>query len=169
MTVSHYSFWLIPQEPELSTYQGLINQLADRFGTVPFCPHVTLYSGPAEVGTALPSVPPIVLDVVKPAHTAHFAKTLYIQLALSSALEQLVERLVAFLPKVQPPPLDPHLSLLYHRLEPAAQVQLSDTLVLPSSVIRFNQIQVIAAPKNFETQAHVASLRCVRRQLLTPP
>ena len=170
MTVSHYSFWLVPQEPELSAYQGLINQLADRFGTVPFCPHITLYSGPADLGTALPPAPPIELDVVKLAHTAHFAKTLYIQLALSSALEQLVERLVAtFLPKVQPPPLDPHLSLLYHRLEPAPQHRLSDTLVLPGSVIRFNQIQVIAAPENFETQAHVASLRCVHRQLLTTP
>ncbi|MEM9979294.1 MAG: hypothetical protein AAF808_16820, partial [Cyanobacteria bacterium P01_D01_bin.2] len=89
---------------------------------------------------------------------------------LSSALEELVERLVAtFLPKGQPPSLDPHLSLLYHWLEPATQHRLSDTLVLPGSAIRFNQIQVIAAPENFETQAHVASLRCVHRQLLTTP
>ena len=110
----------------------------------------------------------MVLEVVKLNHEDRFSKTLYVQLKQTPWLTELVNRLVTALPHVQPPILDPHLSLLYHRLEPTTQQTLTASITLPRPTIQFNQVQVIAAPQNFETQAHVASLRCVHRQLLTP-
>ena len=175
MPVSHYSFWLVPQEPDLTYVQGLISTLAERFGTVPFCPHVTLYSGPLPsevdvktIGAALSSEYSVELEVLALNHDSRFSKTLYIQLKQTPRLSQLVDRLVAAIPNAQRPILDPHVSLLYHRLDGGTKQALMSTIVLPRATLRFNQVQAVAAPQNFETQAHVASLRCVHSQLLSP-
>lgn len=173
MSPSYYSFWLVPQEPDLKYFQDLINTLAKRFNTVPFCPHVTLYSGPfpatvdvRQVCAALP-MSTIELEIVNLAYEARFSKTLYVQLQLLPTITQLVNCLIATIPNARPSVLAPHISLLYHRLEVVAQQELAATITLPRPMVRFNQIQAIAAPENFETQEHVASLRCVHRQLMT--
>ena len=167
MAVSYYSFWLVPQEPDLTYFQGVINTWAKRFGTVPFCPHVTLYSGSAPALTQLPSVAPIELAIDTIQWESRFSKTLYVQLVSSPPLGQLVNQLVAAIPEAQPPALDPHLSLLYHHLVPDIQQAMAETISLPRATVRFDQIQAVIAPSTFETQAHVASLRCTHRQLLT--
>lgn len=170
MSASYYSFWLVPQEPDLTYFQGVINTLAKRFGTVPFCPHVTLYSGSApSVLTRLPLMAPIELEVDTIQWESRFSKTLYVQLVSSPPLAQLVNQLVAAIPNAQPPALAPHVSLLYHHLEPAAQQAMAETISLPRATVRFDQVQTVDAPSTFETQAHVASLRCAHRQLLTAP
>ena len=174
MAISYYSFWLVPQEPDLTYFRDTINALAKRFGTVPFSPHVTLYSGAVpssiNIGTLLasdlPAVEPLELHVVNLRHESRFSKTFYVQLVPSPLLIQLVDSLVAAIPNAQPPILDPHVSLLYHNLDPDTKQTLVDTITLPRSTIRFDQVQAIAAPQNFETQAHVSSLRCVHRQWL---
>lgn len=174
MATSYYSFWLVPQEPDLAYFQSIINTLAARFNTVPFCPHVTLYSGPLPVSTSVEQVcaelsvaEPMVLNVDRLSHESRFSKTLYVQLNQSPLLVQLVNRLVEAIPDGQLPLIDPHLSLLYHPLDAADKQALMETIVLPRSSIRFDQIQVISTPENFETQNHVASLRCVSSQLLS--
>lgn len=174
MSDVHYSFWLIPQEPDLTDLQTIIQTLASRFGTIPFCPHVTIYSGPVnsevdikQVSASLTPMDPIELGIIRLAHETRFSKTLYVQLQSSPLLTQLVEQLVATLPNAQRPA--PHISLLYHRLAAVTKQEIIDTIVLPRLTVRFNQIQVIAAPKNFETQEDVAKLRCVHSQLLTTP
>ena len=174
MSAIYYSFWLVPQEPDLAYFQDLINTLAKQFGTVSFSPHVTLYSGflPSSLSVetvlaSLSSSTPMELEVVNLNHESRFSKTLYVQLKQAFWLAQLVNDLVSAMPNVPPPQLDPHLSLLYHRLEAVTKQNLIETIVLPRTTMRFNQIQAIAAPENFETQAHVMSLRCVHSQLLT--
>ncbi len=173
MTASYYSFWLVPQEPDLAYFQGIINTLAERFGTVSFCPHVTLYSGVLtssvdveQVCAALSSMELMELEVVNLNYEARFSKTLYVQLHPAPSLAELVNRLVVAIPNAQPPVLDPHLSLLYHSLDEATKQTLTESITLPHPTIQFNQVQVIAAPQRFETQDHVASLRCVHSQLL---
>ena len=173
MAAPHYSVWLVPQEPDLTYFQGVINTLSSRFGTAPFCPHVTLYSGPIGAAenvqhmcAALAPAEPLELKTVGLAYGTQFSKTLYVQLQPSPALLQLVKQLVVAIPNASQPDLDPHISLLYHRLDATAKQALVDTIVLPRPAVQFNQIQVIAAPENFETQEHVISLRCVHRQVL---
>lgn len=173
MAAPFYSFWLVPQEPDLSYFQTLISSLANRFGTVSFYPHVTLYSGfvPAsldvqQVCSDLASCHPIDLEVVHLAHETRFSKTLYIQLQSSPALSQLVHQLVADISADQAPSLDPHVSLLYHRLDEFSKEALVKDITLPRAIIRFNQLQVIAAPQNFQTQEHVSKLRHVHSQFL---
>ncbi|MEM6254593.1 MAG: 2'-5' RNA ligase family protein [Cyanobacteria bacterium P01_D01_bin.156] len=174
MVDSHYFFWLVPQSPDLEDFQGIINSLAKRFNTVPFSPHVTLYSGwvPSEVDlrsvlAELAAMPALELDILGLCHTDRFAQTLYVHLQQSPILSQLVRRLVKAIPKAQLPALDPHVSLLYHSLDTATKQQLIGTISLSRPTIRFNQVQAIAAPQNFETQAHVSSLRRVHSQFLT--
>lgn len=176
MSAVYYSFWLIPQERDLAYFQGIINTLAKQFDTVPFSPHVTLYSGSLPASLAVESVlsalssSPVELEVITLNHELQFSKTLYVQLSQNVWLNQLVNDLAAAIPDAQPPKLDPHLSLLYHqRLDAATKQTLIETLVLPRPTIRFDQVQAIAASENFETQDHVVSLRCVHRQLLTAP
>ncbi|MBX2865650.1 MAG: hypothetical protein KTR27_19020 [Leptolyngbyaceae cyanobacterium MAG.088] len=176
MAASYYSFWLVPQDPDLSYFQGVINTLARRFGTVSFTPHVTLYSALVsssvdvkQVCEALPLSEPLVLDVVNVSYGARFSKTLYVQLNQTPSLANLVNRLVSAIPDAQLPTLDPHLSVLYHRLDVATKQGLTDSISLPRSTIQFNQVQAIAAPETFETQEHVASLRFVYSRLLTTP
>ncbi|MEA5466212.1 hypothetical protein [Leptothoe sp. PORK10 BA2] len=175
MSASYYSLWLVPQAPDLDYFQHIINTLSERFGTVPFCPHVTLYSGllPPTVDlkqlcAMLPSEP-VELTVVNLRHESRFAKTLYIQLIQSAALSHLVNGLVTAIPNAQTPKLDPHVSLLYHSLDVATKQTLVDTITLPRPTIQFNQVQVMAAPQNFETQEHVSQLRCVHCQFLATP
>ena len=174
MVVSYYSFWLVPQEPDLTYFQDLINGLAERFKTEPFYPHVTLYSGSLPASLAVTAVvkglsltQPIELEVITLNYETHFSKTLYVQLKQTVDFTQLVRDLVTAIPDAPQPRLDPHLSLLYHRLDAVTQQTLTETITLPRSTIQFDQIQVIAAPQNFETQSHVASLRCVHSKLLT--
>lgn len=174
MLTPFYSFWLVPQEPDLSYFQTLISSLAKRFGTISFCPHVTLYSGfvPAnldiqQVCSELASYHhPVKLEVDHLAHNPRFSKTLYVQLRSSSGLTQLVHQLGASISKPLPPTLEPHVSLLYHRLDTAIKETLITSITLPRPIIRFNQLQVIAAPQNFETQEHVSKLHHVHSQFL---
>lgn len=173
MAIPFYSVWLIPQEPDLSYFTALINSLANRFSTVSFCPHVTLYSGfiPAsldvrQVCSDLASYHPVELDVVSLTHETRFSKTLYIQLQSSPSLTELVHQLVAGIENARTPILDPHVSLLYHHLDTDIKETLVKDITLPRPTIRFNQLQVIAAPQNFETQEHVSKLRHVHSQFL---
>ena len=119
--------------------------------------------------STLVSVDPIELTISHLKHEARFSKTLYIQFTPSSQLNHLVDRLVAAIPNAQLRTLDPHLSLLYHSLDAATKQTLIDTIVLPRTTVRFDQVQAIAAPQNFESQDHVTSLRCIHSQLLTAP
>ncbi len=175
MSADYYSIWLVPQESDFTYFQSLISTLAKRFGTVPFCPHVTLYSGPLPTAVDVQQVlaalaaGPITLEVVNLNHGPSFAKTLYVQLKQTALLNRLVNFLISAIPNAQPSILDPHLSLLYHSLDVATQQTLTANLTLPRPTIRFNQVQAIAAPPTFETQDHVARLRCVCSQLLTTP
>lgn len=174
----YYSFWLVPQEPDFTYLQTLITTLANRFGTVSFCPHVTLYSGPLPSPLAATQVcdalraTPLELAVVSLGHTSHFTKTLYVQLRPSPELSHLVSSLVAAIPNAEQPPqpnLDPHVSLLYHTLESSTQQRVTDHITLPRPTLRFDQVQVISAPQNFATQAHVSQLRHVHSHFLTTP
>lgn len=176
MADSYYSFWLVPQEADLEYVQGIIDALSKRFGTVPFCPHLTLYSGliPAtlDIQAVLAGLLPMQvfgLEILGIGHSSRFAKTLYVQLQPAPALAQVVNRLVTAIPNAQAPALDPHVSLLYHHLDHGTKEELSKTISLPRSTIQFDQVQVVAAPQTFDTQEHVSSLRCVDRQWLSTP
>lgn len=176
MSDSYYSFWLVPQAPDLEDFQGIVNDLSQRFGTVPFCPHVTLYSGlippTLSIQTVLAdlaSMQVIELASLGIRHSSRFAKTLYVQLQRTPALTQTVNRLVTAIPNAQFPMLDPHVSLLYHHLDERTQEEMSRAIALPRPTIKFNQVQAVAAPQTFDTQEHVSSLRCVHRQLLSTP
>ena len=176
MTAQHYSFWLVPQEPDLTYYQDLISRLSDRYGTVSFCPHVTLSSGflpvsvdPVEVCEVFSPVKSVELEVGALGYKSSFSRTLYVHFKSSSQLIDMLDRLLATIPGAMETTLHPHLSLLYHNLDEQSRRTLAESLSLPRASVRFNQVQVVAAPESFETQAHVASLRRVHSRFLSAP
>ncbi|MBD2257090.1 2'-5' RNA ligase family protein [Pseudanabaena sp. FACHB-2040] len=180
--MGHISFWLVPSEPYLTDFQALIDSLAQAYGATSFLPHVTLQSGPVPasvnlqqaIAVAVRGIPGFTLDVVGVQQSSVFAKTVFVQLQPSDLLLQLAQQIRQALPDSAGYQLNPHLSLLYQTLEPAVRQEIADAMVknqplgaiAPPAQIAFNEVQAVAAPDSFQTQADVRQLRCLYRQPL---
>jgi putative hydrolase of the HAD superfamily len=163
------SFWLVPRRCDRNAFQTLINALAHRYDTVPFIPHVTLYSGPCSVSPTLDAwldqavqgIPPFELDIDGLRYSHQFSKTLFVQLRPNDTLHRLATRLRQVLPHLTAYDFDPHLSLIYKALNEATQQTLVETLALPIATIGFDEVQAVGSPESFQTQADVKSLHCL--------
>jgi putative hydrolase of the HAD superfamily len=161
------SFWLVPEEGDRQTFQTLINALAHRYDTVPFLPHVTLYSGPCSVlptldallDQAIQGISPFELEIAGLRYSRRFSKTLFVQLRPTDTLHRLATRLRQTLPHPTGYDFDPHLSLIYQVLDEATQQTLVETIALPKATIGFDEVQAVATPESFETLSDIKSLR----------
>lgn len=106
-----------------------------------------------------------------------FAKTVFIRLQRSPSLQDLVQRLSYKLltstpaptPKststpgpIPPNPLntfDPHISLIYQRLDWTIKDAIAQSIVPPSMTIRLDEIRVVQAPCQFVTHDDVYALQ----------
>lgn len=168
-----YSFWLSPNSHALAHIQRIISNLATRQNTVSFAPHLTLFSGKVSSSIDVPSLlgnfaetPAVSLDISCISHSNEFKKTLYLEMKRTDQLSTLVQRLVDYIPDAITPDIDPHVSLLYQHLPVDVRQCLSDTIDMKFSSIRFDKIHVVETPDNFDSQVHVAQLRCVYSQNL---
>jgi hypothetical protein len=172
--VAHVSFWLVPAEPYRADFQGLIQGLAEAYQATAFLPHVTLYSGPMPEGVNLEQVlgnvvrgiPRFTLEAVGVQQSSVFAKTVFVQLRPSDWLLRLARQIREALPDAAGYDLNPHLSLLYQALDPQRRQGIVDQVALPHTRIDFDQVQAVAAPDSFQTQADVQQLRCLYRHAL---
>lgn len=182
--VSHLSFWLIPAAIARQPLQDLIDRLCDRYRTVSFIPHVTVFSGahlfdPHSVGhssalsleQAIASLKPVYLSVAGLEHSDLFAKTLFIQFHNTPTIQHLADTIKHHINPQANFHLNPHLSLLYHHLPASERHQLTEELVhllrddSPSGIL-FDELWAIAAPAHFASQSDVQSLKLQwKRQL----
>jgi hypothetical protein len=101
--------------------QKTIDDLARRYGTFSFVPHITLY----HLGTSLPlhevlpvikqcseDIRPFHLDLEGLFHSDQFTKTLYARYHISNPLQELYDGLIKPF-SIHPYELAPHLSLIY--------------------------------------------------------
>ncbi len=135
-----YSYWLLPAEPAAAALQAQITRLAGQYGAVSFEPHVTLYTGPsddAEAAATLASLRrsfrPLTLVPRVVAQSSRLTKTLYIHLELTSELAALA---AAIKDRARQPSNsrldDPHVSLLYQRIDEAERSKLAAEIALPA-------------------------------------
>ncbi|BAU11294.1 HAD family hydrolase [Leptolyngbya sp. NIES-3755] len=152
------AFWLIPSDRDF--YQSLIHDLAQRYNAPIFQPHVTLYSGNFEHDRILEFAQTsieIVLEIDRIRYSNQFTKTLFIQLVSNLQLEQLSQSIQAFFGS--PYSLDPHLSLIYARLNEAEQRSLSKQIQLRDQAIHFDRLTAIEIPTKPQTREDIEAWR----------
>jgi hypothetical protein len=136
------SLWLVPEEPERARLEALIRALAQRLGTPPFAPHVTLLGG---IGLAAPEARErarelargpgsLALQLTHAAHADEFYRCVVLEALPSDALLRAHEAARQALGG-GPGSYRPHLSLVYGRLPAAFREALvgevEGTLPLP--------------------------------------
>jgi 2'-5' RNA ligase len=135
-----FSYWLLPAEPAAAGLQAQIKGLAVRYDAVVFEPHVTLYTGPSddrEVAATLASLrqsfQPLTLVPFVVAQSSRLTKTLYIRLELTSELAALAQAIKGEARHPSDSRLDdPHVSLLYQRIDEKERAKLAAELALPA-------------------------------------
>jgi putative hydrolase of the HAD superfamily len=130
----------LPAEPVASALQARVAELAGRYDSLVFEPHMTLYSGPSDDREALETLDflrasfrPLTLVPFEIAQSSRLTKTLYIRLELSSEIAALADMLKrrAHLPSTSTLD-DPHVSLLYQTLAEEERAALAREIPLPA-------------------------------------
>lgn len=192
LEASNLSFWLIPAKDDRQVLKTIIDQLAHTYDCVSFCPHVTLFTLPTAVvmthyaavtrseGTvlslinwqsylrsAISRIPSFSLRAETIQSGEAFAKTVFVQLELTSTLLRSIDHLrQAVTSNTIEGHIDPHISLIYGAFTPEKKQAIAHGIRIPQQSILFKEIQVVQAPTQFETSADVGSLRCLYAQSL---
>jgi len=159
-----FSYWLLPAAPAAAALRQRIDALAARYDAVAFEPHVTLYTGPsddAEVAETMAflqgSFRPLTLKPFVLAQSSRLTKTLYIRLELTAELASLAAMLSNRARQKSASVLDdPHVSLLYQRIDEAERARLAAEIALPQPFAA-DGIAVI------ETEVPIGNLDQIRR------
>lgn len=168
------AYWLRPAEPARTALATMIQDLAARFDAPVFEPHVTLY-----ITSAKNENPAAVLEQVSKRRGAHrlsirgldhsdkFTKTLFIQFEPDAGLEQLSGDLRRASSVRDGYELNPHLSLIYKKLDEKTKSDLAPEIVLPFTEIPFDSIEAVISPARVESKEDVERWRVVAEQKLT--
>lgn len=165
------SFWLVPSAEDREHYQHLIDCLARDYGSRPFVPHVTVYSGPASEHEALDSLGrsaaatgPLTLTPVRTEVSGQFTKTFTIAFRESQDLSRLCERLREGASKPSDYALCPHLSLLYRRMPPGDLKRLGESEEVRLAPITFDELWAVHTPTPVETPEDVVRWKVIGKQ-----
>ena len=164
-------YWLLPAKPERELFREIARILAKEFRAPDFEPHLTLFVAgkdrppPLKVLRQI-RVHPIRLGVRGVAFSPKFTKTLYVRFKSSDALRKLVTDLRRATRFPAKPPTDPHASLLYKNISPAAKKELAATIKLPIRSVRFDSIAAVRLTLPVRTGADVAKWKIIARKSL---
>ena len=168
------AYWLIPAEPAHTFFQGIINDLARRYDASLFEPHVTIHVGTNRAGLAETALrhaaregKPIRLKPIGVDQSDEFVKTLFVQFELSAALRQLNEVIRNAAQDSSQYQLNPHLSLLYNKMEAAARRKLATSIIVPFSEISFDRIKAVRCVSPTQGRADVEAWRAVAVTVLS--
>jgi len=146
------SIWLIPSDEHRSLLRHYIEELSERLHSVPFEPHITLFSGRIsfhEVFRALDFAadrcPPLYLQVNGIKGEDLFTKTLDLSIKNTEDLSDL-SRLLGGYFSLSSFSFDPHLSLAYKNLSVSARESLVRETGVVMSGIKFSSLQAIHTP-----------------------
>ena len=166
------AYWLIPTEPARSFFQGVINDLARRYNTPVFEPHMTIHVGSdgveAEevIGKALSGCRLAQAKVVKVCESGEFIKTLFVQFAPDKKLQQLNETIRDAAQDSSHYQLNPHLSLLYKKMSILARRQLAGSVELGFLEVTFDSIKAVRCISPTQNRADVEAWRLVATKAL---
>lgn len=139
------AYWLLPETASREVFAKKIRELARRFETPVFAPHVSVFIGPAnsrhpaEILRELGSVT-IELTIHSIRFSEQFTKTLFIQFERSVPLQELGDRIWKASGAPERYVIDPHMSLLYAGLTAEKKKALGDEIQFPFREVGFNSI-----------------------------
>lgn len=167
------TFWLMPAAEAKAVFTSLINDLAQRLGAPVFEPHVTLQAAalPEERAIELldavaAAYAPLQLQVAGVEFSEEYTKTLYVQFQPSPEASAISDALArAFGDNSYR--FDPHLSLLYKTLPPAATAELARETKIPLEQVSFDAVQLVSIPQAIERAEDVRAWRTIAERRLT--
>jgi 2'-5' RNA ligase len=169
------AYWLIPAKPSRIFFQGVINDLAQRYNAPQFEPHVTIHVG-ANCTNAVDGVlskaargcERIVLQSLEVGGSSEFIKTLFVQFALTTQLQQLNQRIRSAAQDSSDYQLNPHLSLLYKRMSNHDRRLLARSIEVPFSEVTFNSLKAVRCISPTRSRADVEAWSVVAEKPLGP-
>ncbi len=143
----HTSVWLAPAEADRSDLSLHIDQLAIEHGTPSFEPHITLTSGQVNpdvvvgaIERVATAIAPLDIAAGRTAHGRDRFKAVFIEFD-DPRLERLAVELSTALGIPAPPPLRPHLSLMYAAdLSPEFRARIAIARAFSGRRLRFDSL-----------------------------
>ena len=167
------AYWLIPAEPAHCFFQEAINDLARRYDAPLFEPHVTIHVGANHIDVAEQALSKaarecqsITVKTLGIDHSDEFIKTLFVQFALNTKLQQLNAIVRSAAEDSSDYKLDPHLSLLYKKITPVVRSELADSINVPFSEVVFDTLQAVRCISPMQNRADVEAWRVITRRSL---
>jgi 2'-5' RNA ligase len=175
MSRFEHSFWLLPAEPLSTRLRGVVAELAAKYDTAPFEPHVTLYCGLSDDRTTSAVLErvaaqfrPMNLAFEKLDRTEEYTKTLFVQFEESSAARELSETIRSLCAQPSDYGLNPHLSLIYGALQVEEKLEIMRSLDLPEGDYRFDRIAAIETEIPLTQADQIRRWRLVGQRVLGP-
>ena len=161
------TYWLCPAEPARTALSAIIRDLAARFDAPAFEPHVTLC-----VTNASGENPDSILAVATQHgeyrlavrgldHSEEFTKTLFVQFEPSDEVARLSDNLRRASASQRDYELNPHLSLIYRKMDDETKRELAGSIVLPFTEVVFDTLKAVISPARIASRVDVEAWRVV--------
>jgi hypothetical protein len=166
------AYWLIPAEPARSFFKRTIVDLARRYNAPVFEPHMTIYVGSDRVeaeeviAKAIGTCRLLQAKVLKVCQSGEFIKTLFVQFAMDTKLQQRNEMIRDAAQDSSDYQLNPHISLLYKKMSILVRRQLAHSIKLPFSEVTFESITAVRCVSPTRSRADVEAWRVVATKSL---
>jgi len=158
----------MPSEPAHSCFQQIVNYLARRYDAPVFEPHVTIHVGADHAGAAKQAIAdatrectPIRLTPIGIHESEVFVKTLFVKFAVSVELRRINEVIRKAAHDSSQYQLEPHLSLLYKKMEAATRRELAASMKVSLSEVTFGAIKAVRCVSPTKSRADVEAWRVV--------
>jgi hypothetical protein len=162
------AYWLLPERAARAVFSREIRKLARQFGSPLFAPHVTIFIAPENSRAPLEVLRELgPLKIELPIHSIRFSeeftKTLFVQFATNTTLQQLGDAVWKASGAEDRYLIDSHLSLLYAKLSPETKQKSADKIWLPFREVCFTSICAMRCARPTTTASEVE-----RWKLLAP-
>jgi hypothetical protein len=153
MAAEVYSVWLMPNAASERKFSAIVHDLADRFSTPRFKPHLTLLGGrpfdqadlKRRIAPLIPATAPISRPILDVVIGDAFFRSFYALFAADGALLDLKRRTDRAVIGSESPDFMPHVSLLYGPVEAKAKAAAAAEVrtLLKGRTVRFDRIEIV--------------------------
>jgi len=170
------AYWLTPTESARTFFQSVINDLAQRYNAPVFEPHVTIHVGATcpdpfdrVLSKAAQRCEPMLLQILGVSGSSEFIKTLFVQFALTTQLEQLNQSIRTSVQDSSGYRLDPHLSLLYKRISIQDRRLLMRSIEMPFAEVIFDSLKAVRCISPTQSRVDVEAWRVLAEKPIGSP
>jgi 2'-5' RNA ligase len=153
LTRESYSVWLMPEPDWAREFKRIVDDLAERFGTPQFIPHLTLIGGrpfdrvdlARRIASLLPGSRAVWRPIVDVALGASYFRSFYALFGAEGALLALKRRMDRAVLGVEVTDFMPHISLLYGEVEAGRKAAAAAEIraKLSGQTVRFDRLEIV--------------------------